>query len=59
MLKSLGKSFKWAFSFILLSLFIQDINAQINCTDAPTASLRMVCEHTYKWDERARVSIFN
>lgn len=48
--------------FLLITLIVitnYGVDAQIDCTQAPTASLRMVCEMTYRWDQRARVCFYN
>lgn len=46
-------SLTWAL-LTILALVPLLINAQIDCSKAPTASLRTVCEQIQNWDKNAR-----
>ena len=37
--------------------FINDVYAQKDCSQAPTAALRVLCEQLHRWDTNARVTL--
>lgn len=43
-------------SFILLT-FLPFLHAQLDCSEAPTSALRIVCEQLHRWDTNARVGL--
>lgn len=44
------------FIAFLLLFNLKTINCQLNCANAPTPALNIVCEQLYRWDKNSRVN---
>lgn len=47
----------WATAFTVVCFFLlaATVNAQLDCSEAPTSALKIICEQLHRWDKNARV----
>ena len=50
-----GNAFVPPMLMLLVALFFECANAQMDCSKAPNPDVRTLCEQLHKWDKNARV----